>query len=58
MLYRIADTVVMLLLVMLGCCMKMEGFSRCGNAIIVVGLLRILINCLNLNFNIRERIFV
>lgn len=50
--YRIADTLVMLLLVVAGCYMKMQGFNRCGNWIVIVGLVRILLNCTNINIKV------
>ncbi len=52
MVYRIADTTLMFLVILAGCCMKMNGFDRCGKFIVIVGLLKILLNALNLNWNI------
>ena len=52
MVYRIADSVLMVLLIFAGCCMKMQGFNRCGNWIVIIGLVRILLNCTNLNIKV------
>lgn len=38
----------------IGCYMKLEGFNRCGNWIIIIALVRMLFGSININTDDRD----